>query len=51
MSATDDKTPQPSTVIAEPATVQAAADDYAARNTDSAPNGQFTAQPHTHGRQ
>lgn len=40
--------PQPDTVIAEPATVEAAAADYAGRSTD-APE-RITAQPHTCGR-
>ncbi|WP_329131593.1 hypothetical protein OG552_10620 [Streptomyces sp. NBC_01476] len=39
---------QPSTVLAEPATVQAAADDYAGRNTTTPQT--ITATPHTHGR-
>lgn len=42
--------PQPSTVVAEPATPEAAADDYANRTGGTNP-GQITATPHTHGRQ
>lgn len=51
MSARDDKTPpplQPNVVVAEPATVQACATDYASRSTDTPET--ITATPHTHGR-
>lgn len=41
--------PQPSTVVAEPATVEACADDYADRTGSTNP-GQIAASPHTHGR-
>lgn len=40
--------PQPSTVVAEPATVQACQQDYAQRG--GLPAGHVTAHPHTHGR-
>lgn len=40
--------PQPSTVIGQPATVEAAAADYAGRSTDIPET--ITAAPHTHGR-
>jgi hypothetical protein len=40
---------QPSTVVAELATVQAAAQDRA--QSSGLPAGQVTAAPHTHGRQ
>jgi hypothetical protein len=38
------------TVLAEPATVEQAADDYADRTGGTNP-GQVSAAPHTHGRQ
>lgn len=40
--------PQPSTVVAEPATPQACAQDYGSRNTDTPQ--QVTAPLHTYGR-
>lgn len=40
--------PQPSTVVAEPATPQACQADFASRNTDTPET--ITAAPHTHGR-
>lgn len=40
--------PQPSTVVAQPATPQACAQDFAGRNTDTPET--ITAAPHTHGR-
>lgn len=44
-------TPEPSTVVAEPASPQACAADYAGRsNTTAAHPGSYDAQPHTHGR-
>lgn len=42
--------PQPSTVVAEPATPEACAAEYAQRGTTTT-TGQITATPHTHGRQ
>lgn len=43
-------TPQPSTVVAEPATVRACRDDYASASHGNSPAGHVTAQPHTLGR-
>jgi hypothetical protein len=43
--------PQPSTVVAEPATAENCAADYAERNGTTAPHpSSFDAAPHTHGR-
>jgi hypothetical protein len=43
--------PQPSTVVAEPATVEAVTEDYAGRNTDTVIHpSSYDAAPHTHGR-
>jgi hypothetical protein len=41
--------PQPSTVVAEPATVQACQADYQQRDTSGITTGHVTAQPHTLG--
>lgn len=43
--------PQPSTVASEPATVEAASDDYAGRrNATGIHPSSYDAAPHTHGR-
>jgi hypothetical protein len=42
--------PQPSTVVAQPATVEAASDDYASRrNATGIHPSSYDAAPHTHG--
>lgn len=49
-SETPAEAPQPNTVIAEPATVEACRADYADRNNGRNPAGHITATPHTYGR-